>query len=126
MSTRIRRLRQLRVFALAKDWEACARFYGDTLGLRLRKRDDAAGLALFALGARDVLSLERASARDRKHVGRFVGVNIEVDDIRRAYADLSAAGVIFDAAPQSEGWGGIITHFRDPAGNVLSLVQSAP
>lgn len=126
MSTKLRRLRQLRVFTLAKDWDACARFYGDTLGLRLRKRDDAAGVALFALGKQDVLSLERAGAKERKHVGRFVGVNIEVDDIRRAYADLSSAGVNFDAAPQSQTWGGTITHFRDPAGNVLSLVQSAP
>ena len=125
MSTRLRRLRHLRVFALAKDWGACVVFYGDTLGLRLRKRDDKAGLALFSLGGSDILSVERAGAKERRHVARFVGVAIQVDDVRRAYQDLSAAGVIFDAAPQTERWGGTLTHFRDPAGNVLSLVETA-
>ena len=124
---RLKGIQHLRLFALPPEWAAVVAFYGDTLGLRLRSRSDKKGLALFALGPRDSLSVERADPKDReakKLVGRFVGVSIEVDDIRRAYRDLEAAGVMFDAAPQAKSWGGTLTHFRDPAGNVLTLVQA--
>lgn len=127
MSTRLKRLQHLRVFAFPPQWESTVSFYGETLGLRLRNRKDEEGIAVFSLGGRDTLSVERANPKDpeeKKWVGRFVGVSIEVDDIRKAYKDLTAAGVMFDAAPQAEGWGGTLTHFRDPAGNVLTLVQS--
>ena len=128
MSTRLRRLRHLRVFAFPADWADTVEFYGDTLGLRLRSREDKTGVAVFSLGGKETLSVERANPRDReekKLVGRFVGVSIEVDDIRRAYQELTAAGVMFDAAPQAEVWGGTMTHFRDPAGNVLTLLQGS-
>jgi predicted enzyme related to lactoylglutathione lyase len=127
VSTRLRRLQHLRVFAFPELWAETVEFYGDTLGLRLRSREDKDGVAVFALGGKDTLSVERADPKDReekRRVGRFVGVSIQVDDIRRAYKELSAAGVMFDAAPQREGWGGTMTHFRDPAGNVLTLVQT--
>ena len=128
MATRLRRLQHLRIFVLPSEWETGVAFYGDTLGLRARARDDKAGTCVFSLGGGATLGLERVNPKDReekKLVGRFVGVSIEVDDIHRAYRDLSAAGVSFDAAPQSQGWGGVLTHFRDPSGNVLTLVESA-
>jgi lactoylglutathione lyase len=123
---RLKGIRHLRVFVAPADWAASVAFYGDTLGLRRVDRDDRKGVAAFALGSRDTLGVERVNPRNReekKLVGRLIGVSIEVDDIRGAYRDLSAAGVMFDAAPQAEGWGGTLTHFRDPAGNVLTLVQ---
>lgn len=123
---RLKGLRHLRVFAAPADWAACAGFYRGTLGLRPLELDERGGTAVFRLGPRDTLSVERIDPKDaeeRDRPGRFLGVSIEVDDIRRAYRELSAAGVMFDAAPQSQAWGGILTHFRDPAGNVLSLVQ---
>jgi lactoylglutathione lyase len=125
---RLKGFQHLRVFAFPAEWADAVAFYGDTLGLRLISRADKDGLAVFLLGGRDTLSVERANPKDReskKLVGRFLGVSIGVDDIRRAYKDLSSSGVMFDGAPQAETWGGTLTHFRDPAGNVLSLVQSA-
>ena len=125
---RLQGIRHLRVFAFPAEWAESVAFYGDTLGLRLRSREEKSGVAVFSLGRHDTLSVERANPKDReekKLVGRFVGVSIGVDDIRRAYKELSAAGVMFDAAPQAEAWGGTLTHFRDPAGNILSLVQNA-
>ena len=123
---KLKGLQHLRLFAFPSDWEKLVAFYADTLGLRRRALDTKKGLAVFALGPRDTLSVERADPKDReekKLVGRFVGVSIEVDDIHRAYGALTAAGVMFDAAPQAQAWGGILTHFRDPAGNVLTLLQ---
>ena len=125
---RLKGIQHLRVFAFASEWPDAVAFYGGTMGLRLLSREDKGGVAVFLLGGRDTLSVERANPKDReekKLVGRFLGVSIGVDDIRRAYKDLSASGVMFDAAPQAQPWGGTITHFRDPAGNVLSLVQNS-
>ena len=125
---RLKGLKHLRVFAFPGEWVEVVAFYGDTLGLRALSRANKEGVAVFKLGGADTLSVERADPKDReekKLVGRFVGVSIGVDDVRRAYKELSAAGVMFDAAPQAEAWGGSQTHFRDPAGNVLSLVQNA-
>ncbi|HEX7897631.1 MAG TPA: VOC family protein [Planctomycetota bacterium] len=125
---RLKGIQHLRVFTFPAEWADCVAFYGDTLGLRLRSREEKTGVAVFSLGGKNTLSVERANPKDReekKLVGRFVGVSIGVDDILRAYKELSAAGVMFDGAPQAEAWGGSLTHFRDPAGNVLSLVQNA-
>ncbi len=125
---RLKGLQHLRLFAFPPAWAAAVAFYADTLRLRRRAFDTKQGVAVFALGPRDTLSVERADPRDReekKLVGRFAGVSIEVDDIHRAYRDLTAAGVMFDAAPQVQRWGGILTHFRDPADNVLTLVQAS-
>ena len=124
---RLKGLRHVRVFAFPSDWADSVAFYGDTLGLRLRSREDKAGVAVFSLGKSDTLSVERANPKrreEKKLVARFVGVSIGVADIRRAYKELSVAGVMFDAAPQAEAWGGTLTHFRDPAGNILTLVQT--
>jgi len=38
------------------------------------------------------------------------------------YADLSAEGVTFDSAPERQPWGGASAHFRDPDGNVPTLL----
>ena len=125
---RLKGIQHLRVFAFPAEWTEAVAFYGDTLGLRLLSRQEKEGVAVFKLGASDTLSVERANPKDReekKLVGRFLGVSIGVDDIRRAYKDLSAAGVMFDGAPQANTWGGTLTHFRDPAGNVLSLVENS-
>ena len=125
---RLKGIQHLRVFAFPGEWTEAVAFYGDTLGLRLISRRDKDGVAVFKLGGSDTLSVERANPKDReekKLVGRFLGVSIGVDDIRRAYKELSAAGVMFDAAPQANAWGGTLTHFRDPAGNVLSLVENS-
>lgn len=124
---KLKGLQHLRLFAFPPQWAAVVAFYADTLGLRRRALDKKKGVAVFALGPRDTLSVERADPKDREEknlVGRFVGISIEVDDIRRAYRALSAAGVMFDAAPQAQSWGGTLTHFRDPAGNVLTLIQA--
>ncbi len=124
---KLKGLQHLRLFAFPPEWAEVVDFYADTLGLRRRALDKKKGVVVFALGPRATLSVERANPKDReekKLVGRFVGISIGVDDIHRAYRDLTAAGVRFDAAPQAESWGGTLTHFRDPAGNVLTLLQT--
>jgi len=55
-------------------------------------------------------------------VGRFVGVSLAVEDIDLVYDSLSLAGVPFDGRPEKQPWGGTLAHFKDPAGNTLTLL----
>ena len=57
-------------------------------------------------------------------VGRFVGASLAVDDIQHVFERLRSNGVRFTGAPERQPWGGLMTHFHDPDGNVLTLVQS--
>ncbi len=58
-------------------------------------------------------------------VGHFVGLSVTVRDIEQAYRDLSSKGVRFDAPPERQSWGGVLTHFFDPNGNMWSMVEEA-
>jgi len=41
--------------------------------------------------------------------------------IRLFVRDVDAAGVVFEAAPQQQAWGGRLATFRDADGNTLQL-----
>ena len=116
------KLYAVRVFV--RDWaEACA-FYGETLGLRERFRDDDMGWAEYDLGG-PCLGLERVAPGDREGealLGRFLGISLQVEDIEALYETLRAKGVRFTAAPEKQPWGGTLAHFQDPEGNELTLL----
>ncbi len=98
-------------------------FYAERLGLRLRWADD--GAAVFDAGP-CMLVVESCRAdepEERALVGRFAGLSFSVADAEAAYAELSSAGVDFVEPPERQGWGGVLAHFRDPDGNVLTIVQ---
>ncbi|MGH7288269.1 MAG: VOC family protein [Myxococcota bacterium] len=61
----------------------------------------------------------RRRSRPAAQLGRFLGVSLAVADIQATYEQLFARGVDFLAPPEG---GGVLAHFRDPDGNVLSLV----
>jgi catechol 2,3-dioxygenase-like lactoylglutathione lyase family enzyme len=122
----------VRVFV--SDWRRAVRFYTETLGLPLSFSDEGLGWAQLATGDAS-LALERfvpeparsaAAGRDREAdlVGRFVGVSLAVEDIYASHAELVAKGVEFLEPPELMPWGGVLASFRDPDGNVLTLVGS--
>ena len=37
--------------------------------------------------------------------------------------DLEQKGVRLTAPPEAQDWGGVLAHFADPDGNILTLVQ---
>ena len=117
------RLYGTRVFV--RDYDAAVRFYTETVGLPLIFSD---GVNWAELDTGDAhLCIERSEAGDHEGeelVGRFVGVSLQVDDIQKTYDELTAAGVPFEAPPETQPWGGALAHFRDPEGNVLTLLGS--
>ena len=120
----------VRVFV--SDWPRAIRFYTETVGLPLSYRSDELGWAQLATGACQ-LALERvgedtrgrastAAKPDEPLLGRFLGISLAVRDIYATHEELSERGVEFLAPPELMPWGGVLAHFRDPDGNVLTLV----
>jgi predicted enzyme related to lactoylglutathione lyase len=71
------------------------------------------------------LVIELTDGQHPENVGRFAGLSLDVDDIDAEHQRLSAAGVQFTHPPTRQPWGGTLAHFKDPAGNVLTLVSEA-
>ena len=115
------RLTIVRVFV--RDFERALRFYTETLGIPLALRSDEFHWAQLATGQAQ-LALERLDPADGEAalLGRFLGVSLAVADVFGTYEALFARGVDFLAPPEEMPWGGVLAHFRDPDGNVLTLV----
>jgi catechol 2,3-dioxygenase-like lactoylglutathione lyase family enzyme len=108
------------------DVDRAQAFYGDTLGLRTSVSDGI--LTLHIAGDRDTIVYPKP---DHEPAG-FTILNFPVDDIEAAVDALVARGVVFERYPglpaddrgiMREG-GPLIAWFRDPAGNVLSVLQT--
>jgi catechol 2,3-dioxygenase-like lactoylglutathione lyase family enzyme len=111
------------------DIEAARQFYGDTLGLRTEVNQEMGGMLTLHLGGgTDVLVYPKP---DHTPAGYTV-LNFPVDDVDRAVDELTAKGVHFeryegfdqDDKGIARGMGPAIAWFTDPAGNVLSVLQS--
>jgi catechol 2,3-dioxygenase-like lactoylglutathione lyase family enzyme len=101
------------------------RFYGETLGLMTSEEHGL--LTLHLAGDRDTLVYPKPDHTPAS----YTILNFPVDDIESAVDELSARGVTFEryeGADQDEkgifhGGGPLIAWFKDPAGNVLSVLQ---
>lgn len=113
------------------DLDRARDFYGDTLGLGIEVLDEENGLiALKIAGGRDVLVYRK----DDFAPATYTVLNFPVDDVEATVDGLAGRGVSFeryDDFPQDER--GIVTEggpriawFRDPAGNVLSVMEEEP
>jgi catechol 2,3-dioxygenase-like lactoylglutathione lyase family enzyme len=108
-----------------KDMDKARAFYGETLGL---KTSEEYGLLwLHLAGGRDTLVYEQSDATPAS----YTILNFEVDEIDEAVDALAAKGVRFeryDNIKQDEKGifrdeGPYIAWFKDPSGNVLSVLQ---
>jgi catechol 2,3-dioxygenase-like lactoylglutathione lyase family enzyme len=109
------------------DTDAAKDFYGGVLGLEVT--DDNGLLTLRIAGDRPILVYPKPDHEP----ATYTILNFPVDDIERAVDQLTAAGVefesytgeletdekgIFRKAPPLIAW------FRDPAGNILSVIEA--
>ncbi len=113
----------LRIFV--DDYAAARRFYVETLGLTLAwEMAEHGAMGVSIDGPQFIIEAlgDDSDAEEKAYVGRFVGVSLQVEDISKTYADLLAKGVTFTAPPEQQFWGGSLAHFKDPAGNILTLL----
>jgi catechol 2,3-dioxygenase-like lactoylglutathione lyase family enzyme len=109
------------------DVPAAKRFYGETLGLNLVEEHGLLGLQI-AGGSRVLVY-----PKDNHEPASFTVLNFPVDDVDKAVDELTARGVrieLYDGFDQDErgimrGQGPDIAWFKDPAGNVLSVLNEA-
>lgn len=113
------------------DMEKAKTFYGETLGCQLE--DNGMGLELSFPNGHTVFIYEKADHTPAS----YTVLNFPVDDIDEAVASLVEAGVIlerYDNLPAAQdasgvlrgkatGMGPDIAWFKDPAGNVLAVLE---
>jgi catechol 2,3-dioxygenase-like lactoylglutathione lyase family enzyme len=102
-------------------------FYGQTLGLRMSEEHGL--LRLHIAGGTDIIVYPKADHTP----ATFTILNFPVDDIESAVDQLAERGVRFErydamAADTDDrgvfrGGGPYIAWFKDPAGNILSVLQ---
>ncbi|MBA2266266.1 MAG: VOC family protein [Chloroflexi bacterium] len=102
-------------------------FYGQTLGLEVS--EDNGMLTLRLAGDQTVLIYPK----ENHEPASYTTLNFPVDDIEKAVDALTKLGVVFEHYGESMGQDerGImrgdsppIAWFKDPAGNILSLIQT--
>jgi catechol 2,3-dioxygenase-like lactoylglutathione lyase family enzyme len=110
------------------DLEKARQFYGETLGLKTSVLDEGAGLlTLHIAGDRDTFVYVKPDFTP----ATYTILNFPVDDIDGAVDELASRGVTFekyDGFEQDEkgvarGPGPPIAWFKDPAGNILAVLE---
>jgi catechol 2,3-dioxygenase-like lactoylglutathione lyase family enzyme len=110
------------------DLASAKQFYGGSLGLDVQ--DGPPGLRLRIAGRNDIV----VYAKDDHVPATYTILNFPVDDIDRAVDELTAKGVSFErygdmtdgkgiARGIASGQGPDIAWFKDPAGNILSVLK---
>jgi len=110
----------------SNDIDAARRFYGETLGVDVS--EDHGILNLKLAGGQRVI----VYPKDNHEPATFTVLNFEVSDIDAAVDDLVAKGVVFeryegagqDAKGIAREYPPPIAWFKDPAGNILSVIQT--
>ena len=112
-----------------RDHDRAVEFYGETLGLDVEVISEDAGLMSLKLvgGERPTF----VYAKDDLQPANYTILNFEVDDIEAAVDELSSRGVTFerysgfeqDEKAIARGPGPEIAWFKDPAGNILSVMK---
>jgi catechol 2,3-dioxygenase-like lactoylglutathione lyase family enzyme len=111
------------------DISAAKSFYSDTLGLKAEEDKKMGILKLELKGGNNVLLYPK----DDHEPATFTVLNFPVDDIDKAVAELQDLGIEFEqydhlntdenGISRMEG-GPAIAWFKDPAGNILSVLES--
>jgi predicted enzyme related to lactoylglutathione lyase len=111
------------------DVDAAKKFYGETLGIKYK--DTMGGITLEFPGSNGVF----VYPKDNHEPATYTVLNFPVGDIDKAVAELKAKGVEFehyDGMTDDDGVahatdptdGPSIAWFKDPAGNILSVLQN--
>ncbi|MEO8510847.1 MAG: VOC family protein [Chloroflexota bacterium] len=122
-------LRHNRAFSgfSSNDIEAAKRFYGEILGVDV---EEANGMLTLKLGGGQTVLIY---PKPDHAPATYTALNFEVEDIEVSVDDLLASGISFerygaesgqDERGIARGWGPPIAWFKDPAGNIVSVIQS--
>jgi catechol 2,3-dioxygenase-like lactoylglutathione lyase family enzyme len=108
------------------DLSAARSFYGDTLGLEVTEENGL--LQLGIAGGNPVL----VYPKEDHTPATFTILNFPVEDIEATADELIRRGITFERYDEGQhdekgifrGGGPLIAWFKDPAGNILSIIQT--
>ena len=113
----------------APDLAKAKQFYGETLGLNVSGEAEDGALTLELAGGRNVLLYVKPDHAP----ATYTILNFPVDDVEKAVDDLGERGrgvrfERYDGMEQDDkginrGEGPLIAWFKDPAGNILSIIE---
>ena len=111
-----------------ENFDACVKFYRDTLGLKVKESDvgftsfDVAGqeLAIMDLPTACQMISEEVIQPQEKGVRRVL-LAAFLDNTDEAYEALKAKGVQFIKPPITQPWGQRTAYFNDPDGNLWEI-----
>lgn len=109
------------------DIEAAKNFYGNVLGFDVAEQYGGLGLTFSGGGQAWIYP------KEDHQPATFTVLNIMVDDVEAAVDDLGAKGVSFEQYDEepirtdekgiARSFGGGMAWFKDPAGNIVSLIE---
>lgn len=108
------------------DIEQAREFYSNVLGFGVEKNEMGILEIDLGGGARVI-----AYVKEDHVPATFTILNLEVEDVEDAVDELTARGVVmerYEGSPHDEkgivrGWGPDIAWFKDPSGNILSVLH---
>jgi lactoylglutathione lyase len=99
------------------------RFYAETLGLPEMVATDA--IAIFDTGQAKLIveHVDTADPEATGLVGRFTAFSFTVTNMETTLKELRGRSIEWLTLAERQPWGGLLSHFKDPDGNILTLVQ---
>ena len=105
------------------NFDDTVRFFGGTLGLpAVHEEPD---FTVFRLPNGDKIEVFGPGDREHEHFDTGPVAGFLVDDVKKARADLEAAGITFIGTVHEAADGGSWSHFRGPDGNVYEVTTPA-
>ncbi len=110
------------------DIQKAKEFYGQTLGLNVSEVDEMGLISLKLAGGSEVMIYPKSDHAP----AQFTILNFPIEDIEKVVADLKTNGVQFehyegdletDEHGIFRGDGPLIAWFKDPAGNIISVLE---
>lgn len=103
------------------DLNEARNFYEDILGLQLISQNIEKGYLLFSLAGMTLI-IERVDEESEICPCRYLGISLKIHNIFDVYKTFTTLGVKFSHPPEKQFWGGYLTEFEDPDGNVWTLL----
>ena len=121
------------ICVLVKDLEASIAFYHDRLGFRLLHRApgfadfSGAGLTLALWEAAHIHAHADVAVTEARPASLLIAVRLDnIAALDEAYAELTAAGVVFTAPPRDYVWNARCAYFAGPDGEIWELYAWLP
>lgn len=98
-------------------------FYAGALGLAVAHTDET--LAIFETGQAKLIveHIDHDDPEARDLVGRFAAFSFTVTSMSATLSELACQPIDWISRSERQPWGGIMSHLKDPDGNVITLIE---